>query len=70
MILALLTQRFRFSLCDAAPLVPFEGLTMLPASGQLRVKLERRPVIRANRKLKHESSAFAGWIQPSRTEIF
>jgi cytochrome P450 len=69
-ILALLTQRFRFSSCDTAPLVPYEGLTMIPASGQLRLKLERRPVIRADRKLKRETSAFAGWIQPSSVEVF
>jgi len=41
-ILALLTQRFRFSLFDSEPLVPYEGLTLLPASGKLRLRLQRR----------------------------
>ena len=41
-ILGLLAQRFRFSLCDASALAPYEGLTLLPASGRLHVKLEVR----------------------------
>jgi cytochrome P450 len=69
-ILALLTQRFRFSLCDTAPLVPYEGLTMLPASGRLRVKLERRRIKGADQNVQHKSSAFVGWIQPPYTEIW
>src|SRR5215469_6416694 len=42
-ILALLTQRYRFSLCDQQPLVPYEGLTLLPGAGRLTVRLEHRP---------------------------
>jgi cytochrome P450 len=41
-ILGFLAQRFRFSLCDSAPLVPREGLTLLPAAGGLRVRIESR----------------------------
>lgn len=41
-ILGLLAQRFRYSLCDEKPLVPYEGLTLLPAGGHLRLKLNRR----------------------------
>ena len=63
-ILALLTQRFRFSLCDFSPLVPFEGLTMLPKAGRLQVQLERRPIPCADANVNRESSAFVGWIQP------
>ena len=59
-ILALLVQRFRFSLVDAAPLVPYEGLTMLPASGELRVRLDRRKRAYASPNLKHWSSAIVG----------
>jgi cytochrome P450 len=43
-ILGLLAQRFRYSLCDDIPLVPYEGLTLLPAGGHLRLKLKRRSV--------------------------
>ena len=42
-ILALLTQRYRFSLCDQQPLVPYEGLTLLPGAGRLTVRPEHRP---------------------------
>jgi cytochrome P450 len=63
-ILALLTQRFRFVLSDSAPLVPYEGLTMVPAAGHLRMKLERRP------KVKHKRSAFDNWTKPSYTELW
>ena len=41
-ILGMLAQRFQFSLCDEAPLVPYEGLTLLPAGGHLRLKIKRR----------------------------
>jgi cytochrome P450 len=43
-ILGLLAQRFRFSLCDQTPLVPYEGLTLLPAGGHLRLKIKRRTI--------------------------
>ena len=46
-ILALMAQRFRYSLCDETPLVPYEGLTLLPAGGHLRLKLKRRSMIPA-----------------------
>jgi cytochrome P450 len=41
-ILGLLAQRFRYTLCDEKPLVPYEGLTLLPAGGHLRLRLKRR----------------------------
>ncbi|HEY6339193.1 MAG TPA: cytochrome P450 [Candidatus Sulfotelmatobacter sp.] len=41
-ILGLLAQRFRYSMCDDSPLLPYEGLTLLPAGGHLRLKLKRR----------------------------
>jgi len=44
-ILGLLAQRFQYSLCDEMPLVPYEGLTLLPAGGHLRLKLKRRNTI-------------------------
>jgi len=43
-ILGLLAQRFRFSLCDQTPLVPYEGLTLLPAGGHLRLKIKCRTI--------------------------
>jgi cytochrome P450 len=43
-ILGLLAQRFRYSLCDQTPLVPYEGLTLLPAGGHLRLKIKRRTI--------------------------
>jgi cytochrome P450 len=43
-ILSLLAQRFRYSLCDETPLVPYEGLTLLPAGGHLRLKIKRRMI--------------------------
>lgn len=46
-ILSLLAQRFQYSLCDETPLVPYEGLTLLPAGGHLRLKLKRRSMIPA-----------------------
>jgi cytochrome P450 len=46
-ILGMLAQRFRYSLCDDTPLVPYEGLTLLPAGGHLRLKLKRRSMIPA-----------------------
>jgi len=46
-ILGLLAQRFRYSLCNEMPLVPYEGLTLLPAGGHLRLKLKRRSMTRA-----------------------
>ncbi len=58
-ILALLTQRFRFSLCDDAPLVPQEGLTLLPGSGQLRVRLERRHTERSRSSAMQQGYASA-----------
>jgi cytochrome P450 len=44
-ILGILAQRFRYSLCDERPLVPYEGLTLLPAGGHLRLKIKRRSMI-------------------------
>jgi cytochrome P450 len=44
-ILGLLAQRFRYSLCDETPLAPYEGLTLLPAGGHLRLKIKRRSMI-------------------------
>src|SRR5262249_51900857 len=41
-ILALMMQRFRFSLRDPGPLVPYEGLTLIPAAGELWLRVERR----------------------------
>lgn len=41
-ILGFLAQRFRFSLCDSAPLLPREGLTLLPPAGGLKVRIESR----------------------------
>jgi cytochrome P450 len=46
-ILGMLAQRFRFSLCDETPLAPYEGLTLLPAGGHLRLKIKRRSMIPA-----------------------
>jgi cytochrome P450 len=43
-ILGMLAQRFRYSLCDETPLVPYEGLTLLPAGGHLRLKIKRRMI--------------------------
>ena len=56
-ILGLLVQRFRFSLCDPAPLVPYEGLTLLPAAGRLQVRLERRITASAARRSTSETEA-------------
>lgn len=41
-ILGVLAQRFRFSTPDDAPLVPYEGLTLLPTGGKLRLRINRR----------------------------
>ena len=41
-ILGVLAQRFRFSLADSKVLVPYEGLTLLPDGGKLRLRIERR----------------------------
>ena len=41
-VLGVLAQRFRFSLPDATPLVPYEGLTLLPEGGKLRLRIARR----------------------------
>jgi cytochrome P450 len=41
-ILGRLAQRFRYSLGNEEPLVPYEGLTLLPAGGHLRLKLKCR----------------------------
>ena len=46
-VLGMLAQRFRYSLCDETPLLPCEGLTLLPAGGHLRLKLKRRRLIPA-----------------------
>jgi cytochrome P450 len=46
-ILGLLAQRFRYSLCDKMPLMPYEGLTLLPAGGHLRLQLKRRSMTHA-----------------------
>jgi cytochrome P450 len=43
-ILGMLAQRFRYSLRDETPLVPYEGLTLLPAGGHLRLKIKRRMI--------------------------
>ena len=58
-ILGLLAQRFRFSLCDSAPLVPYEGLTLLPATGRLRLRIEGRITTPAARRSTNETAAFA-----------
>ena len=42
MILGVLAQRFRFTMTDPAPLVPYEGLTLLPSGGKLELKIEVR----------------------------
>jgi cytochrome P450 len=59
-ILALLAQHFRFSLCEATPLVPYEGLTLLPGSGRLQLQLERRPTTRVSRNVKRKRPAWSG----------
>jgi cytochrome P450 len=41
-ILAMLAQRFRLSLVESTPLVPCEGLTLLPGTTGLRVRIEKR----------------------------
>jgi len=41
-ILGVLAQRFRFSLVETTPVVPYEGLTLLPDAGRLRLRIERR----------------------------
>jgi len=41
-ILGYLAQHFRFELPDATPVVPFEGLTLVPAGGTLRLKITPR----------------------------
>lgn len=46
-ILGMLAQRFSYSLCDEKPLAPYEGLTLLPAGGHLRLKLKCRGVLPA-----------------------
>jgi len=46
-ILCMLAQRFRYSMCDETPLVPYEGLTLLPAGGHLRLKIKRRSMFPA-----------------------
>jgi len=43
-ILGVLAQRFRYSLVDTKPLVPYEGLTLIPDGGSLRLRIEPRPV--------------------------
>lgn len=43
MILGVLAQRFRFARpAGAPPLMPYEGLTLLPAGGRLELKISRR----------------------------
>src|SRR5262249_9191146 len=56
-VLGLLAQRFRFSLCETAPLAPYEGLTLLPAGGRLRLRIERR--IAASATQNHRTQAAA-----------
>lgn len=41
-ILGYLAQHFRFSLPDDKPVVPFEGLTLVPSGGEFRLRVERR----------------------------
>jgi cytochrome P450 len=41
-ILGVLAQRFRFVLPDATPVVPYEGLTLVPTGDRLRLRIERR----------------------------
>ena len=48
-ILGLLVQRFRFSLCDSTPLVPREGLTLLPPTRGLPIRIENRVAASAYR---------------------
>jgi cytochrome P450 len=42
-ILGYLAQHFRFSLPDDQPVLPYEGLTLVPAGGALRLHIDRRP---------------------------
>ena len=58
-ILGLLAQRFRFSLCDPAPLVPYEGLTLLPTTGRLQVRIDGRVAISAPWSSITKSAAFS-----------
>jgi cytochrome P450 len=51
-ILALMVQRFRFSVRDSAPLVPYEGLTLIPTAGQLWLRIEHRRPATMVRKLE------------------
>lgn len=41
-VLAMLSQRFRFTCCERDLLEPAAGLTLLPGGGHFRVRLERR----------------------------
>ncbi len=67
-ILAMLVQRYQFSLCESAPIVPYEGLTLLPGSGQLRVKLKRRPA--TTRDSVNSSSASCCFNSPAPQKIY
>ena len=54
-ILALLAQRFRYSLSHEKNLEPYEGLTLLPAGGHLRLKLKReRPSLAAQSQCERQ----------------
>ncbi len=64
-ILGLLAQHFRFSLCDHAPLMPSEGLTMLPAPARLRMKLGLRSATASPRLSTVRSMALPGLTCPA-----
>ena len=58
-ILGLLAQRFRLTLVDSAPFVPYEGLTLLPAAGRLQVRIEGRIATPAARSSITKSATFS-----------
>lgn len=56
-ILAMMMQRFRFSVRDSGPLVPYEGLTLIPAAGELWLRVEQRRAVNVmgNAELKNSA---------------
>ncbi len=59
-ILGFLVQRFRFSMCDSTPLVPREGLTLLPDARGLPVRIEKRTAAAASASPAVEMAAQPG----------
>lgn len=53
-IVGLLAQRFRLSMLDSTPLLPREGLTLLPAAPGLPVRIENRVVTSTYRQIPIE----------------